>query len=407
VEVLYPRCAGLDVHRDTVVACVRIATGRKVKRELKEFGTSTRELLRLSDWMASFKVTHVAMESTGVLWKPVWHILSGSFELTLGNAKQMKTVPGKKSDQKDAEWIADLHAHGLVRPSFVPPQEIQELRDLTRTRKQMMRERAREIQRIQKILQDANVKLTSVLTDIMGASGRRILGAILDGETDPRKLAGLADWRVKASREQIAEALQGRVTEHHQFMISLHLRHIDQIDANVSELERRIEKALDPFRPVVERLRGVPGISFDAAAVIIAETGADMSVFPTDDALVAWAGLSPGLNESAGKKKSTRTKRQRWLKSTMTQCGWAAAKKRDSYFQARYHRIKARRGKKKAVVAVAASMLRAAYHIMKNGTEYRELGHDFHDHLHRKKTVQRLARRLEKLGYEVDLRKAA
>jgi transposase len=407
VEVLYPRCAGLDVHRDTVVACVRIATGRKVKRELKEFGTSTRELLRLSDWMASFKVTHVAMESTGVLWKPVWHILSGSFELTLGNAKQMKTVPGKKSDQKDAEWIADLHAHGLVRPSFVPPQEIQELRDLTRTRKQMMRERAREIQRIQKILQDANVKLTSVLTDIMGASGRRILGAILDGETDPRKLAGLADWRVKASREQIAEALQGRVTEHHRFMISLHLRHIDQIDANVSELERRIEKALDPFRPVVERLRGVPGISFDAAAVIIAETGADMSVFPTDDDLVAWAGLSPGLNESAGKKKSTRTKRQRWLKSTMTQCGWAASKKRDSYFQARYHRIKARRGKKKAVVAVAASMLRAAYHIMKNGTEYRELGHDFHDHLHRKKTVQRLARRLEKLGYEVDLRKAA
>lgn len=407
MEVLYPRCAGLDVHRDTVVACVRIAKGRKVKRELKEFGTSTRELLRLSDWMASFKVTHVAMESTAVLWKPVWHILSGSFELTLGNAKQMKNVPGKKSDQKDAEWIGDLHAHGLVRPSFVPPQEIQELRDLTRTRKQMMRERAREIQRIQKILQDANVKLTSVLTDIMGASGRRILGAILDGETDPRKLAELADWRVKASREQIADALQGRVTEHHRFMISLHLRHIDQIDANVSELERRIEKALDPFRPVVERLCGMPGISFDAAAVIIAETGADMSVFPTDDDLVAWAGLSPGLNESAGKKKSTRTKRQRWLKSTMTQCGWAASKKRDSYFQARYHRIKARRGKKKAVVAVAASMLRAAYHIMKNGTEYRELGHDFHDHLHRKRTVQRLARRLEKLGYEVDLRKAA
>ncbi len=407
MEVLYPRCAGLDVHRDTVVACVRIAKGRKVKRELKEFGTSTRELLRLSDWLASFKVTHVAMESTGVLWKPVWHILSGSFALTLGNAKQMKNVPGKKSDQKDAEWIADLHAHGLIRPSFVPPQEIQELRDLTRTRKQMMHERAREIQRIQKILQDANVKLTSVLTDIMGASGRRILSAILDGESDPRKLAELADWRVKASREQIADALQGRVTEHHRFMISLHLRHIDQIDATVSELEHRIEKALDPFRPVVEHLCGIPGISFDAAAVIIAETGADMSVFPTDDDLVAWAGLSPGLNESAGKKKSTRTKRQRWLKSTMTQCAWAASKKRDSYFQARYHRIKARRGKKKAVVAVAASMLRAAYHMMKNGTEYRELGQDFHDHLHRKRTAQRLARRLEKLGYEVELRKAA
>ena len=407
MEVIYPRCAGLDLHRDKIVACVRVAKGQKVEREVKEFGTSTRELLRLSDWMASFKVTHVAMESTGVLWKPVWHILAGSFELTLGNAKHMKNLRGKKTDVKDAVWIADLHAHGLIRSSFVPPQEIQELRDLTRTRKQMMRERARHIQRIQKVLQDANIKLTSVLTDIMGTSGRRVLTAILDGETDAQKLAQLVDWRVKAPRAQIVDALQGRVTDHHRFIIGLHLRQIGEVDSMVSELEGRIEKSLEPFRELVDRLCGMPGISFAAAAVIIAETGGATKAFPTDDDMVAWAGLSPGMNESAGKKKSTRTQRQRWLKTTMTQCAWAASKKRDSFFQARYHRIKARRGKKKAVVAIAGSMLRAIYHMMENGTEYQDPGPTYYDQVQRKKTAQRLARRLERLGYSVELKKAA
>lgn len=407
MEVIYSRCAGLDLHRDKIVACVRVAKGQKVDREVKEFGTSTRALLLLSDWMASFRVTHVAMESTGVLWKPVWHILAGSFELTLGNAKQMKNLRGKKTDVKDAVWIADLHAHGLIRSSFVPPQEIQELRDLTRTRKQMMRERGRHVQRIQKVLQDANIKLTSVLTDIMGTSGRRILKALLDGETDPQKLALLCDWRVKAPRAQIVDALQGRVTDHHRFIIGLHLRQIGEVESMVSELEGRIAKALDPFRGLVDRLCGMPGISVDAAAVIIAETGGTTKAFPTDDDMVAWAGLSPGMNESAGKKKSTRTQRQRWLKTTMTQCAWAASKKRDSFFQARYHRIKARRGKKKAVVAVAGSMLRAIYHMMNNGTEYQDPGPTYYDHVQRKKTAQRLARRLERLGYSVELKKAA
>lgn len=407
MEMIYPRCAGLDVHKDTVVACVRIAEGQHVTREVREFGTSTRELLRLGDWLVEQKVTHAAMESTGVFWKPVWHVLAGSCELTLGNAKQMRNVPGRKTDQNDAQWIADLHSVGLIARSFVPEQPIQELRDLTRTRKQMMRERGRQIQRVQKILQDANVKLTSVLTDIMGASGRRILNAMLEGETDPSKLAALVDHRVKASRTEIRDAVHGRITSHHRFMIRLHLEHIDAIDRTVAELEERIGEALEPFRSVVRRLCTIPGVSEDAAAVIIAETGGDMSVFPSADHLVSWSGLSPGMNESAGKKKSARTKRQRWLKTMMTQCAWAGARKRDSYFKARYHRIRSRRGQTKAVVAVAATMLRTIYHMLANGTDFQEPGTDFYDHLQQQRAARSLARRLEKLGYTVELRKAA
>lgn len=407
MEVIHPRCAGLDVHKDVVVACVRIAAGQCVTREQKEFGTSTRELLRLSDWLASHEVTHVAMESTGVFWKPVWHILAGGFELTLGNAKQMRGVPGRKTDQKDAEWIADLHAHGLIAPSFVPGAPIQELRDLTRTRKQMMRERGRQIQRIQKVLQDANVKLTSVLTDIMGASGRRILHAMLEGESDPAQLVRLVDRRVKASREQIKDALHGRMTEHHRFMIRLHLGQIEAVDRAVAELEQRIGEVLEPFRAVVRRLCTIPGVSEDAAAVIIAETGGDMRVFRSADHLVSWSGLSPGMNESAGKKKSTRTQRQRWLKTTLTQCAWAGSRTRDSFFKARFHRIRSRRGKNKAVIAVAATMLRTIYHMLSNETDFQEPGMDYYDHQQRQRTARRLAQRLEKLGYKVELRMAA
>jgi transposase len=407
MEVLHPRCAGLDVHSELVVACARIAEGKEVRRELAEFGTSTRELLRLQEWLLEREVTHVAMEATGVYWKPVWHILEGSFELVLGNAKQMKTVPGRKSDQKDASWIADLQAHGLIKPSFVPLRPIQELRDLTRTRKQMMREHGRHVQRIQKVLEDANIKLTSVLTDIMGVSGRKILTALADGERNPERLAGLADPRVKAPRIRMVEALTGSVTEHHRFMLSFHLRHIEAVEASVSELEARIEEALDPFRRQVELLCTVPGVKANAAASIIAEIGVDMSVFPSADHLVAWAAISPGLNKSGGKTKSSRTKPGRWLKATMTQCAWAASHQRDCYLNTRYHRIKSRRGPKKAVVAVANTMLRAMYHMLANDVPYRDVGADFFDREHRDKTVHRLATRLKKLGYEVELRRAA
>jgi transposase len=407
MEVLYPRCAGLDIHAELVVACARIAEGRKVQRELAEFGTSTRELLRLQEWLLERQITHVAMESTGVYWKPVWHILEGCFDLTLGNAKQMKTVPGRKSDEKDSEWIGELMAHGLIKRSFVPPQPIQELRDLTRTRRQMQGEHARHIQRIQKVLEDANVKLTSVLSDIMGMSGRKILAALAEGERNADRLAGLADPRVKAPRAKIAEALQGHVTEHHRFMLSLHLRQIAAIESAIATLEARIEKALEPFRRQVEILCSVPGVKETGAASIIAEAGVDMSVFPSADHLVAWAAISPGLNETGKKKKSSRTKKARWLKATMTQCAWAASHKRDCYLSARFHRIKSRRGKNKAVLGVANTMLRAIYHMLKTDVLYQDLGADFFDRENRDRTVRRLAKRLVDLGYNVELRKAA
>lgn len=407
MEMLYPRCCGLDVHKDLVVACVRITQGEEITRHMGRFGTSTRELLRLAEWLGSHGVTHVAMESTGVYWKPVWHILVGSFELVLGNARHMRNVPGRKSDQSDASWISDLLAHGLIKRSFVPPEPIQELRDLTRTRKQLMHERGRHVQRIQKVLEDANVKLASVLTDVTGASGRRMLTALVNGATDAKAIAQLADRRVKATREQITEAVEGCVTDHHRFLISLHLGHIDSVDREVAALESRIEEKLQPFRVVVAHLITMPGVKEGAAASILAEIGADMEVFPTDGDLVAWSGISPGLNETGGKKKNARTRPQRWLKATMTQCAWAAVKKRDSYLCARYHRIRTRRGKKKAILAVAATMLRAIYHMVKEDVDYRDLGLDHFDRHDRDRSVRRLRTRLEKLGYVVELRKAA
>jgi transposase len=407
MEVIHPRCAGLDVHKDLVVACARIAKGQQVRCESGRFGTSTRELLRLREWLLSRGVTHVAMESTGVYWKPVWHLLSGSVELTLGNAREMRNVPGRKSDQGDAAWIAELLAHGLIRSSFVPPEPIQALRDLTRTRTQMMHERGRQVQRLQKVLEDANIKLASVLSDITGVSGRKMLLALVNGSSDARLMAKLADRRVKASEQEITYALEGFATEHHRFMISLHLRHIDELDALVASLESRIEEELAPFRRVVEHLITMPGVKEDAAAAIVAEIGVDMSVFPTAGHLSVWAGVSPGLNETGGKKKPARTKKQRWLKAKMTQCAWAAVKKRDSYLCARYHRIRARCGKQKAILAVAATMLHAIYHMIQNDVDYRDLGADHFNRFDRERAAKSLRRRLEKLGYTVELRKAA
>jgi transposase len=407
MEVIYPRCAGLDVHKDMVAVCVRIAEGQEVKRHARRFGTSTGELFRLRDWLESHAVTHVAMESTGVYWKPVWHILEGAFTLILGNSRHMKNVPGRKSDQSDASWIADLCAHGLIRSSFVPPEPIQTLRGLTRTRTQLMHERGRHVQRIQKVLEDANVKLSSVLTDITGASGRRMLAALVGGETGPEKIAALADRRVKASKEAITEAVRGCLTDDHRFLLRVHLRQVDALDGEVAAIEARIEEKIQPFRGASDHLVTMPGVKEDAAAAILAEIGTDMSVFPSDDHLVAWSGISPGMNESGGKRKSTRTRPQRWLKSKMTQCAWAAVKKRDSYLSARYHRIRTRRGKKKAILAVAGTMLRAIYHMLTNDVDYQDLGPEFFDRRDQLATARNLKRRLERLGYTVDLQKSA
>lgn len=403
MEVIHPRCAGLDVHKDSVQATVRTAQGRKVERHKAQFGTTTRELLRLSGWLADLRVTHVAMEATGVYWKPVWHVLENEFELVLGNAKEIKNVPGRKSDVNDATWIADLVAHGLIRSSFVPPVSIGELRDLTRTRKQLVRERAQHTQRIQKVLEDANIKLSSVITDILGVTGRAILEALIRGESDPDVLANLADPRIKATRQELREALWGRIRPHHGFMLRLHLSQIDALDASIAAVEARIEEHIPPLADQFVRLKTIPGVKDTVAAVLLAEVGVDMTCFPSAAHLVSWACLSPRQDESAGKRRSTRTRKGQWLKATLIQAAWAAVREKDTYLQAQFQRIRARRGAKKAILAVAASMLTAAYYILKEESEYHDLGADYFQRRGREKAAYRLVTRLRNMGYEVAL----
>jgi transposase len=408
MEVLYPRCAGLDVHQQTVVGCVRIAAGQTVQQEVRTFGTATGDLLALTDWLAVHGCTHVAMESTGVYWKPVWHVLEGHFDLVLANALQIRSVPGRKTDVNDAMWIADLLAHGLIRGSFVPPTPIQELRDLTRTRKQLVREIAQHTLRLQNVLENANLKLTSVISDVLGMSGRAMIEAIIRGEADPERLADLSLGRLKASRPAVVAALHGRVTPHHRFLLRLHLTQIDALEVAVRDVEARLGEALAPFQGAVDRLMTIPGIRHTMARVIVAEIGLDMSRFPTAGHLVSWAGLCPRLDESAGKRRSTRTRRGApWLKTALVQAAWVAARTRNTYLHAQFLRLKSRRGPKKAIVAVAASMLTAAYYILANGTTYAEPGSDYFDRRSKAQLARRLIKRLEGLGVTVDVRPAA
>ena len=375
MEVMYPCCAGLDVHAGSVVACVRIATGSAVTYAHRTVATTSRGLLELADWLAAHGCTHVAMEATGVYWKPVWHVLDTGVTLVLANAMHIRNVPGRKSDMNDATWIADLLAHGLIRSSFVPPAPIQDLRDLTRTRKQLMGEIARHTLRIQKTLEDANLKLTQVMSDVLGTSGRAILTALVAGETDPERLADLTTGRLKAARADLIDALHGRVTEHHRFMIQLHLTQVDALREAVATIETRVGDTLGPFRAAVSLLTTMPGLSETTARVLIAEIGTDMTRFPTVGHLVSWAGLCPRLDESAGKRRSTRTRRSApWLKTTLVTAAWAATRKKDSYLRSQFLRIKSRRGAKKAILAVASSMLSAAYVMLRDGVEYHDLG---------------------------------
>jgi transposase len=408
MEVLYARCAGLDVHATNVVACVRIAAGAKVTYEHHTVSTTTHGLLELAEWLTARACTHVALEATGVYWKPVWHVLEDHFTLVLANAMHIRNIPGRKSDKNDAMWIADLLALGLIRSSFVPPAPIQELRDLTRTRKQLVREMARHTQRIQKTLEDANIKLTEVVSDILGVSGRAILLAFVAGETDPERLADLSHGRLKTPRAQLVEALHGRVTPHHRFMIQLHLTQIAALDTAVADVEARIGEALAPFRAAVSLLMTMPGVSATAAAVIVAEIGDDMSTFPTAGHLVSWAGLCPRLDESAGKRRSTRTRLGApWLKTTLVQGAWAAARKKDSYFHAQFLRLKSRRGPKKAILAVAASMLTDVYYMLRDGVEFHDLGGQYFVQRDKERLTKRLLERLLDLGVDVEVKHAA
>jgi transposase len=408
MEVLYPRCAGLDVHAKTVVACVRIASGATVTYEHRTVSTNTRGLLELADWLTARAVTHVAMEATGVYWKPVWHVLEGHATLVLANAMHIRNIPGRKSDKNDATWISDLLALGLIRSSFVPPPLIQELRDLTRTRKQVVREITRHTQRMQKTLEDANVKLTEVISDILGTSGRAILTALVAGETDPERLADLTSGRLKATRAELVEALRGRVTAHHRFILKLHLTQIAALDTAVADVEARICEALVPFRPAVSLLTTMPGLSETAAAVIVAEIGTDMAKFPSSGHLLSWAGLCPRLDESAGKRRSTRTRQGApWLKTTLVQSAWAASRKKQSYFHAQFLRLKSRRGPKKAILAVAASMLTDVYYMLRDGVEFHDLGDQYFAQQDKARLTNRLLQRLRDLGVEVEVKKAA
>jgi transposase len=417
MDVVHERVAGLDVHKETVVACVRIMAGRKASRECRTFDTTTSGLGDLLTWLTESGCSHVAMEATGVYWKPVWNILSdGTFELTLANAAHIKNVPGRKTDLNDAMWIADLLSCGLIRASFVPEQRIQELRSLLRARKQLTREQTSHVQRIQKTLEEANIKLDSVISDIMGVSGRRMIEAMIKGIRNPFKLAELAHSRIKASRKQLYDALHGRLTDHHRFMLRLHLQQYDaaadaiaEIDAQVAEsitkMDAEVAAGQATFHGLTVLLCTIPGIGELAAKTILAEIGTDMSRFPSAGHLLAWAGLCPGQNESAGKRKSSRLRKgSPWLKTLMVQCGWAAARKKDSYYKAQFNRLRGRLGAKKAICAVAASMLTAIYHMLKDGTEHQDLGADHFDRRSTTIKAARLAAQIKKLGFEVEIR---
>lgn len=406
MEVLHPRCAALDIHKDTIVAAIRVAHAADVQREVRTFAATTPALLELSAWLDEHACSQVAMEATGIYWRPVWQVLTAEGRtLILANAAHVKNVPGRKTDVADAVWLSDLLAHGLIRASFVPEPQTQAMRDLLRTRKQLVREQASHVQRIQKTLEEANLKLASVLTDIMGRSGRAVLDALVAGESDPERLQALIDPRVKAGPEAIRAALTGRIGDHHRFLLRVHLRQIDGLVQAIADIDGQVEHNLGPFRDAARRLATIPGVSDLTAQVILSEIGPDMSRFPTAGHLISWAGLCPRNDESAGKRRSTRLKKGApWLKTALVQAAWAAVRKKKSYLQAQFQRLRARRGPKKAVCAVAASILTAAYHMLKTGSAYVDLGPD-----HFRKTApttraKALARQIERLGFSCEIK---
>jgi transposase len=405
VESLITCCAGLDVHKKTVVACVRrIDAVGSIHSEVRTFGTTTAELLELADWLALRDVTHVAMESTGVYWKPIFYLLEASFDVLLVNPQHISQVPGRKTDVKDCEWIAQLLQCGLLKRSFVPPRPIRELRDLTRQRSQIVAEKASVANRIQKVLEDANIKLGSVATDVLGVSGRAMIRAMIAGNEDADDLAELARMRLRKRIPELRAALQGRVTAHHRFMLRMLMNHLEALEGLIAGFNAQIERATAPFAEEIQRLATIPGVDRRTAEAVIAEIGPDMSWFRTADHLAAWAGMSPGNNESAGKRKSGRTTRgDRWLRQALTQAAWAASHTKGTYLAAHYHRLAARRGKKRAIVAVGHTLLTIIYHLLTRKTEYHDLGADYLDRLNPDRLTRQLVRRLEKLGHKVTL----
>lgn len=408
MEVVHPRCCGIDVHQSSLAVCVSIKEGSSTEKHRLSCGTNTAELLRLADWLHGYQVTHVAMEATGVYWKPVWHILDGHFELLLANPLQVRALRGRKTDLKDGERIADFLQHGLLQGSFVPPQPIQQLRDLTRSRTTLKQEQVRIGNRIRKVLEDANIKLGSVMSDIMGVSGQSMLRAMVRGESDPEALAGLARKRLRGKIPLLRQATAGTLNEHHRFLLEQWLAHWDEITERIARFDQRIDEQMHPFAAAVETWNSVPGINRITAWTMVAEMGPNMNQFPTVGHAASWAGLSPGQDESAGKRKSGRTRRGNvWLKRALTQAAWGASMTRGSYFKAFYHRLAARKGKKIAIVAVAHALLCTGYTLLWTGRSFSDLGEDYFDRLDRERLTKRLIRRLEKLGNRVSVQPAA
>ncbi len=406
MDRLIERCAGLDVHKATVTACVRMpgeAGGRH--QEIRTFSTTTAGLLTLRDWLAGYGVTLVGMESTGIYWRAVYYLLEDDFTCWLLNAQHLRNVPGRKTDVADSAWIAQLVEHGLVRPSFVPPREIRELRDLTRYRKAMIQERTREAQRLEKTLQDAGIKLSSVASDILGVSGRAMVTALVEGTHDPAVLADLAKGALRKKLPALKEALEAHFRSHHAFIASEILTHIDYLDEAIERLSGEIEKVISPFAEQVALLDSIPGVNRRTAETLIAEIGADMGRFPTHRHLASWAGMCPGNNESAGKHRSGKTRKgSKWLRHALVESAGAAARTKGSYFSAQYARLKGRRGHKKAVIAVGHSILVVAYHVLERGQPYSELGEDYLLLRHSTEAyTNRLVRQLERLGHKVNL----
>ena len=406
MDTVYDCCCGLDVHKDTVVACVRRVDAKgKARQQTRTFGATTGQLLELADWLAAEGVTHTAMESTGVYWKPIWNILEDRFRILLVNAHHIKQVPGRKTDVKDAEWIARLLQHGLLRGGFVPATPQRELRELTRQRRQLIQAKASVANRIQKVLEDANIKLGSVASDVLGVSGRDMLRALIAGRDDPDELAELARRRLRAKIPELRLALHGRVTEHHRFLLRLLLEEVEQHEAWIARLTARIGEALpSPFAEAVRRQATIPGIDERAAENILAEIGTDMNQFPSAGHLASWTGMCSGNHESAGKRQSGRTtKGDRWLRTTLVQVAWAASHTKATYLSAQYRRLAGRRGKKRALVALGHTILVIIYHVLKDHTTYHDLGPDYFDRLDTERLTRTLIRRLERLGHKVTL----
>ena len=407
MEVLHTRCCGLDVHKKTVVACLLVsdpaAPGPPV-RTVRTFATMTADLLALADWLRAAGCTQVAMEATGVYWQPVWNILEGGFEVWLVNAKHIKAVPGRKTDVRDCEWLADLLRHGLVRPSFVPDRPQRELRELVRYRTALLQERSAEVNRRQKTLEGANLKLAVVASDVVGASGRAMLAQIIAGATDAAALADLARGRMRGKLPELERALTGRVAPHQRFLLARQLAHVDALDALVDEVSAEITRRLRPLQARLAQLATIPGVGPRTAELLLAEIGTDMTRFPTAAHLASWAGVCPGNTESAGKRLSGRTRKGNpWLRTGLVEAAQAAARTKGTYLAAQYRRLAARRGTRKAAVAVAHSILVIVYHLLRDGTVFTDLGADFYDQRHRERVERRLVRRLEALGHRVTL----